>query len=159
MSEVKNQDQPVYDAGDQAIIERAKTILFERMYKPRQSIVSTTDSMDLCTLLLREKDREVFGVLYLDNNHGLIEFVELSVGTVDKATVYPREVIRKGLQLNAVAMVLTHNHPSGASKPSQADKTITNRIIEVAHLVDMHVLDHIVVGNDCYSFAQMGDLH
>ncbi|WP_048667371.1 JAB domain-containing protein, partial [Vibrio crassostreae] len=85
------------------------------------------------------------------NQHQLIEFNELFFGTVDSASVYPREVVKLVLERNASAVIFAHNHPSGDSNPSQADRRITERLKDALALVDVRVLDHIVVGSDCVS--------
>ena len=101
--------------------------------------------------------REVFGCLFLDNRHRLICFDEVFHGTIDGASVHPREVVKLALARNAAAVILAHNHPSGVAEPSQADELITGRLREALALVDIRVLDHIVVGDGaCVSFAERG---
>ena len=92
------------------------------------------------------QEREVFGCLFLDNRHRLIAVEELFLGTVDGASVHPREVVKRALKLNAAAVILAHNHPSGVAEPSQADELITARLRDALALVDIRVLDHLVVG-------------
>lgn len=106
---------------------------------------------------LRHRQREVFCVLLLDNQHRLLSYEELFQGTIDGASVYPREVVKLALSHNAAAVILAHNHPSGIAEPSQADKRITERLQQALQLVDIRVLDHLVVG-DCQvtSFAERG---
>lgn len=94
--------------------------------------------------------------MFLDNQHRLIAFEELFFGTIDSASVYPREVLKAALKVNAAAIILAHNHPSGDATPSQADKQITQRLKEALALVDIRVLDHIVVGDSAISFAERG---
>ena len=94
--------------------------------------------------------------MLLNNQHQMIEFNELFFGTVDSASVYPREVVKLVLEKNVSAVIFTHNHPSGDSNPSQADRRITERLKDALALVDLRVLDHIVVGSDCVSFAERG---
>jgi DNA repair protein RadC len=106
---------------------------------------------------LRDKPYEVFCVLFLDNRHRLIAFDELFRGTIDGASVHPREVVRQALQRNAAAVILAHNHPSGVAEPSQADELITLRLKDALGLVDIRVLDHLIVGgNRCVSLAERG---
>lgn len=106
---------------------------------------------------LMHLEHEVFAGLFLDNKHRVIEFKILFQGTVDGASVYPREVIKHALKINAVALIFAHNHPSGSVTPSQADIAITNKLKEGLQLVDMRVLDHVIVGgNKTYSFAEHG---
>ena len=103
------------------------------------------------------QEREIFGVMFLDNRHRLIALEEMFAGTVDGASVHPREVVKRALKLNAAAVILAHNHPSGVAEPSQADELITVRIRDALALVDIRVLDHIVVGSGtCVSMAERG---
>ena len=105
---------------------------------------------------LAHYDKEVFGVMFLDTQHRLIEFKEMFFGTLDAASVYPREVVKAALERNAGAVIFAHNHPSGIPEPSQADRKITQRLSEALGLIDIKVLDHIVVGEQCVSFAERG---
>jgi DNA repair protein RadC len=106
---------------------------------------------------LRDRPFEVFCCLFLDNRHRLIAFDELFRGTIDGASVHPREVVRQALYRNAAAVILAHNHPSGVAEPSQADELITHRLKDALALVDIRVLDHLIVGdNRCTSFAERG---
>lgn len=106
---------------------------------------------------LRHHHHEVFGVLFLDNQHRLRAFEELFRGTIDGASVYPREVVKRALAHNAAAVILAHNHPSGVAEPSQADRRITDRLTQALDLVGVRVLDHMVVGDgDVVSFAERG---
>jgi DNA repair protein RadC len=108
---------------------------------------------------LRPYPYEVFACLYLDNQHRLLAFEELFRGTIDGASVYPRELVKQALHHNAAAVILAHNHPSGVAEPSQADIQITRRIKSALELVDIRVLDHIIVGDaDTVSLAQAGQL-
>ncbi len=108
---------------------------------------------------LRAYSYEVFACLFLDNQHRLIHFAELFRGTIDGASVYPREVVKQALEHNAAAVILAHNHPSGIAEPSQADIQITKRIQSALQLVDIRVLDHIIVGDaETTSLAQLGQL-
>ncbi len=115
---------------------------------------ATRDYLKMC---LRAYPHEVFACLFLDNRHQVICFEELFSGTIDGASVYPREVVKRALQHNAAALILAHNHPSGVAEPSQADRNITRRLAEALSLVDIRVLDHIVVGDgQLVSFAERG---
>ena len=106
---------------------------------------------------LKRQQREVFGCLFLDTQHRLIEYEELFFGTIDGASVHPREVLRRALELGAAAIILVHNHPSGAPEPSQADCRITSRLVAALALVDIRVLDHLIVGDTTVtSFAERG---
>ncbi|WP_432697021.1 RadC family protein [Marinobacterium sp. YM272] len=106
---------------------------------------------------LRHENREVFACLLLDNRHRVIRFEPLFFGTINAASVYPREVVSLALRHQAAAMILAHNHPSGVAEPSQADRQITDRLIDALALVEVRVLDHLVVGDgESVSFAERG---
>lgn len=111
----------------------------------------------LLVAMLGGKEHEVFGALYLDSQHYVVASEELFRGTIDGASVYPREVIKSALKVNAAAIVFYHNHPSGKPEPSLADKQITRRLVEALALIDIRVLDHVVCGGGtCVSFAERG---
>ncbi|MCW9710362.1 DNA repair protein RadC [Avibacterium sp. 21-586] len=106
---------------------------------------------------LEHKEREVFLVLFLDNQHRLIKKEEMFLGTINTAAVYPREIVKSALFCNAAAIILAHNHPSGIAEPSNSDRFITEKIQKVAELVEIRVLDHFVIGKGCYvSFSEKG---
>jgi DNA repair protein RadC len=108
---------------------------------------------------LRQENREIFAVLFLNNQHQVIKFEKLFYGTLDAAAVYPRIVVEFALKHHAAAVILTHNHPSGVAEASIADKQITTRLEKALALIDVRVLDHVIVaGHQCYSFAEHGEL-
>ena len=112
---------------------------------------------DLLKLRMRHLSYEVFACLFLDNQHQVIGFEEMFRGTLDSASVYPREVIKRALELQAKALIFAHNHPSGITEPSQADRDLTDRLSRALALVDIRVLDHFVVGDgEPFSFAERG---
>ncbi len=106
---------------------------------------------------LSRHQREVFACMFLDNQHRLIAYEELFFGTIDGASVHPREVVKRALETNAAAVIFAHNHPSGIAEPSQADQRITDRLKSSLMLVDVRVLDHMIVGEaEVLSFAERG---
>jgi DNA repair protein RadC len=106
---------------------------------------------------LRHQPREVFAILFLDSQNRLIAYEELFFGTIDGASIYPREVVRRALAHNCASVILSHNHPSGVAEPSQADCRITRRLQESLELIDVRVIDHMVVGDSAViSFAERG---
>lgn len=108
---------------------------------------------------LSDRKNEVFGVTFLDTRHRMIANEELFMGTVDGAAVYPRVVVQRALEINAAAIVIYHNHPSGEPEPSQADLALTRRLREALGMVDVTVLDHLVVGSGrIHSMAETGQL-
>lgn len=101
--------------------------------------------------------REVFGCVFLDNRHRLIRYEALFLGTVDRASIHPRELLRRSLELNAAAVILAHNHPSGIAEPSPSDLTLTQDVVALLAKIDVRVLDHLVVGRGSeVSFAERG---
>jgi DNA repair protein RadC len=118
---------------------------------------SPADTKHYLRLKLGSNEREVFAVLYLNNRHQLISYEELFFGTIDGATVHVREIVKLRLKLNAAAIILAHNHPSGTCEPSRADEVITQRIKEACALMEIRVLDHLVVSaKDAVSMAERG---
>ena len=139
------------------LIAEAKNLLFKRLQSRNQVFTSPQSVKDYLSLQLADREREVFCCLFLDNQHRLIEYQELFAGTIDGCSVYPREVVKAALKMNAAAVILAHNHPSAVAEPSQADQRITERLKEALLLMDIRVLDHFVVGgNTVESFAERG---
>ena len=140
----------------QAILEMARRHTFEEL--DRGDILTSPEATRAyLSNQLRNYPYEVFACLFLDNQHHILEFEELFRGTIDGASVYPREVVKKALDHNAAAVIFAHNHPSGISEPSQADKLITNKLKQALDLLDIRVLDHFIIGDGMpYSFAEHG---
>ncbi len=120
---------------------------FEASLTVGEAIRSPTDTEAFLRARLRDLPHELFCCLYLDNRHRVLRFVELFRGTIDGTSVYPREVVKEALSVNAAAVILAHNHPSGVAEPSQADERITRRLKAALDLVDIRLLDHFVVGD------------
>lgn len=131
---------------DDAAIARALAILDARMFKHGEALISPRDSAAYLKLKLAGNPYEVFACLFLDNRHRVLAFEEMFRGTLDGASVHPREVVRAALKHNAAAVILSHNHPSGVSEPSAADRNITHQLRDALQLVGVRVLDHIVIG-------------
>ncbi|MCC5888649.1 MAG: DNA repair protein RadC [Gammaproteobacteria bacterium] len=122
-----------------------------------EHVSSPASTFEHLQALLIDKEHEIFGALLMNTRHRIIRFEELFRGTIDGASVHPREVVKAALQHNAAAVVLVHNHPSGDPEPSRSDVRITRRLVEALALVDVRVLDHVVVAGDgCVSFAERG---
>ena len=128
-----------------AALELARRSLAEQL-QDKPSLGNPRDSGDYLRARLRDLPYEVFGCLYLDNRHRVLAFEELFRGTVDGASVHPREVVRACLQHNACAVIFAHNHPSGVAEPSAADRAITHELRNALQLVGVRVLDHLVIG-------------
>ena len=146
----------VRSASDDEVIAGARTIL-ERSFRRRTSLSSPRMARDFLAMRYSLTEHELFVVLFLDNRHRLIECSEMFRGTIDGASVHPREVVKAALQKNAAAVILVHNHPSGVAEPSQADEIITSRLREALALVDIRVVDHLIVaGGATVSLAERG---
>ena len=133
-------------AQENRVIEKALQILDQRIFTRGPELTSPGLVADYLKLQLAQQDHEVFGVVFLDAKHRVLQFEVLFHGSIDSASVYPRQVVKRALAHNAAAVILTHNHPSGCPQPSQADRTLTARLKEVLAVVDVHVLDHFIVG-------------
>lgn len=165
MPAVNDENTPTYDAlshqeradFEESILEQAREIAKARLMRAGTTINGKRDAERFLLDYLNGRPNEVFLCVMLDNRHQPIDTFELT-GTIDGCSVYPREVVRSALMHNAAAIILAHNHPSGVSEPSSADKIITERLREALRLVDIRVLDHIVIGSedDIYSFAEGG---
>ena len=141
-----------------ATLELARRALGERLTSGT-SLRNPRDSGEFLRARLRHLPYEVFACLFLDNRHRVLAFEELFRGTVDSASVHPREVVRACLKHNASAVILAHNHPSGVAEPSGADRTITRSLREALQLIEVRVLDHLVIGADePVSMAALGML-
>lgn len=138
------------------ILSWAHNILEDR-FRRSHYLTSPHATRDFLKSWLANEERERFILILLDNQHGILDCQVLFEGTIDGASVYPREVVKAALKHNAAAVVLAHNHPSGEPEPSTADKQITNRLIQALQTVDIRVLDHLIVGgNQTLSFAERG---
>ena len=148
----------LFTAEEQATLAHAADILKSKLIISEQPALTSPDMVKtFCQHSLAAKEHEVFGVIFLDNQHRVRSTAELFTGTVDAASVYPREVVKKALAENAAAVILFHNHPSGVAEPSQADRRITRRLADALALVDIKVLDHFVVSfESTVSFAERG---
>lgn len=143
--------------SETAILEQARAILDRRIRRDPFRITSPDTALEYLQLRVGHLEHEVFGVIWLDNRHGVIDVGELFRGTIDGAHVAPREVLKEAMRLNAMAAVFYHNHPSGDPTPSEADRRLTTKLQELFRLVDMRVLDHFVIGaGETYSMAEHG---
>lgn len=147
---------PAKYAQLQAVLEMSRRALREEMQR-RDALTSPAAVRDYLRLALQGKEREVFVAVFLDAQHRAIGVEELFAGTLAQTSVYPREVVRRALALNAAAIIFAHNHPSGVAEPSHADQALTRALIQALALVDVRVLDHFVVARgSCVSFAERG---
>ncbi|WP_106478968.1 RadC family protein [Phytohalomonas tamaricis] len=140
----------------QASLELSKRHL-ETLLSRGEALTSPLVVKRFLSAHLRDLSHEVFAALFLDTQHRVLRFEKLFTGTLDSASVYPREVAKRALTLNAGAVIFAHNHPSGMAEPSDADRRITHRLNEALGLFDIRVLDHFVVGDgEVVSFAERG---
>lgn len=140
----------------QAVLEMARRHLQETLERG-DALTSPAATRQYLAARLRDLDHEVFACLFLDTRNRVIRYEELFRGTLDGASVHPREVVKRALGLNAAAIIFAHNHPSGVAEPSGADERITRRLRDALALVEIRVLDHIVVGEGKpVSFAERG---
>ena len=141
-----------------AVMEMARRALAQQMQAV--PIFETPQQVkDYVALQLGGKLHEVFAVLFLDGHHRLLAFEELFQGSLAQTSVYPREVVKRALALNAAAVILAHNHPSGVAEPSRADDSLTITLRDALRLVEVKVIDHLVVGQGTvFSFAESGKL-
>lgn len=147
---------PAKRAELSAVIELARRSLQQRL-ADRPAFDSPGAVRDYLRLQLGAREQEVFAVLFLDAQHRLLQFDEMFRGTLTQTSVYPREVVRRALALNAAAVILAHNHPSGVAEPSRADEFLTQSLKSALQLVDVRVLDHMVVARGgVVSFAERG---
>ena len=148
-------DSPVTEAD---ILQMAQQLAMSRLSKGRV-LTEPRHVFSHLQTLLQYHEYEVFAVLLLDSKHRVIGFRELFRGTLDGASVYPREVVKIALEHNAAAVILVHNHPSGDPEPSQADRTLTTTLKNALDMIGTRILDHVVVGcESCVSLAERGYL-
>ena len=130
----------------QAVLEMSRRHLAERLRRD-SALESPQAVRDYLKSLLRHEQHEVFGCLFLDSKHRMLAFEVLFRGSIDSASVYPRQVVKRALAHNAAAVIFCHNHPSGVTEPSQADRTLTKCLIQALDLIEVRVLDHFIVGD------------
>ena len=143
------------ETTEQDVLAAAENILKGKLER-QGSLGNPTDASDFLRMRLGALLHEEFHVLWLDNRHRILDCQKLFTGTIDGASIYPREVVRAALNINACAAIFAHNHPSGVAEPSAADRAITKELREALSLIGVRILDHIVVGAECVSMAGRG---
>lgn len=144
-------------SSDEAVLKRAEQILLARLSDHRISLKEPADAAAYFKVRIGTLDREQFEALWLDQQHRVLHTETLARGTLNEASVYPREVIKAALNVSAAAVIFAHNHPSGVAEPSWADRALTRRLKDALALLDIRVLDHFVItANDSVSFAERG---
>ncbi|HDS8575032.1 TPA: DNA repair protein RadC [Klebsiella variicola] len=148
---------PVLPLTAQRTVKRALTLLDRHLRETGVAFTSTQAARDWLRLKMAGLEREEFMVLYLNQQNQLIAYETLFTGTINSTEVHPREVVKRALYFNAAAVLFAHNHPSGDTTPSQADKAVTQRLVQALQLVDIRVPDHLIVGGtQILSFAEHG---
>ena len=154
----ENEEQAIYLAQsvtEDEIINKALDIVAARLSKKSDILNNPQVAIQFFQLYFSKQSHESFCVVYLDNQHRVIDIDEFFVGTIDGVSIYPREVVKFALEKNAAAVMFAHNHPSGMAQPSEADKTITTRLKIALNTVEIKTLDHFIIGGtEHYSFAE-----
>ncbi len=155
---VQTEDLPPYGAEiEDGVIQKALDILASRIRKAESFLNSPGAVRDFLRIKMTGLEHEVFSIVFLNAQHGVIAVEEMFRGTLSQTTVYPREILKRVMHHNAAAVILAHNHPSGLAEPSHADKNLTETLRKTFSLIDVTVLDHfIVAGGECISFAERG---
>lgn len=153
---VRDVDGQYRPARAEEVLAQARRVLSHRVRRGA-TMSSPQAEKDHLRLEIGVLEHEVFCVLFLDAQYRIIELKQMFRGTVTQTSVYPREVVKTALALNSAAVILAHNHPSGAAEPSRADEFLTQTLKTALALVDVRVLDHFVVGGaEVRSFAELG---
>ncbi|MFC4160705.1 RadC family protein [Chitinimonas lacunae] len=139
------------------IVQQAITLLEQRLFKDRSPLDGPAAACEYLRLKLVSAPNEIFAAVFLDSRHQVLAFEQLFSGTVDGADVYPRVVLQRALVHNATSLILAHQHPSGCTTPSDADRRITLRLRDALAMIDVRILDHFIIGKGKpYSFAESG---
>ncbi len=152
---VQDQDGTYLPASKKVVLTEANKLAGYQLRRGA-SILSSDCAKAVIGHKLRNRQHEVFGCLFLDSSHRVLAFKEMFTGTINRTTVHPRLIVMEALQLNAAAVILAHNHPSGENKPSKQDVTLTNTLADILHVIDVRVLDHLVVGDEVTAFSDLG---
>lgn len=141
---------------EETVLAEARSIIGSRFQRGKR-LICANDAQEMAIHEFSTADREIFACLFLDNRHAVLSFEKLFFGTIDRSHVHPRVVAKRALDVQAGAVILIHNHPSGDPEPSNSDIALTKQLIECLTLFDVRVLDHIIVGgNKTLSFAEKG---
>ena len=144
-------------SSEQQIVQAATAILERRLFQRGPALASPQDVIDYLRLTVSREDREVFTVIFLDTRHRVIAVEPLFFGTIDGAPVMPRVILHRALLLNSAAIIAAHNHPSGDTVPSDADRSLTTELATLLRRVDIRLLDHFVIAQgEPFSFAKAG---
>ncbi|MDD3816044.1 MAG: JAB domain-containing protein [Desulfocapsaceae bacterium] len=153
---IKDEQGQYITATTPEIIKEGRSRTRSTLKKGSEFIGGSQAAKEAIASKISSYQHEVFGCLFLDTKNCILEWKEMFQGTIDSTTVYPREVVKEALRLNAAKVILAHNHPSGNTDPSPQDIELTIKLKEILKIIDVKVLDHIVVGDDLTSFTDMG---
>ncbi|CAB5671131.1 DNA repair protein RadC [Delftia tsuruhatensis] len=147
----------VIPTDDDLIIQQAIAILEHRLFQRGPRLSGPKDVCAFLRLQLVAQEHEVFAAVFLDSQHQVLAYERLFQGSIDITTVYPRVILKRALEHGASAVVLCHNHPSGDTQPSAADRRLTEHVQTVLQLIEVRLLDHLIIGKgQPYSFAESG---
>lgn len=153
---IQDEQGEYHPANTQTILKESLTLSRSVLRKGASITSSKMAKEAIAAKFLNYLEREVFGCLFLDNQHRIIEWKELFFGTINVNTIYPREVVKAALQLNAASVILAHNHPSGSATPSPKDRDLTKKMTEILLVIDVKVLDHLIIGDSILSMSDIG---
>lgn len=153
---IQNEQGQYVPAPSKTIIKEGRSRTRATLKRGTDYIGSTEAAREAISTLLVKKENEVFGCLFLDAKHRIIKWTEMFFGTIDSTKVYPREVVKEALRVNAASVILAHNHPSGNSRPSRQDLELTRMLKDILLVIDVLVLDHIIVGDEVTSLSDKG---
>ncbi len=152
---VQDQDGEYRPAPKKLVLTEANKLIGYQLRRGA-SILSSETAKVVIGCKLRGRQQEVFACLFLDSRHRVLAFKEMFTGTINHTTVHPREIVKEALQLNAEAVILAHNHPSGMNQPSAQDITLTRILVDILKVVDVRILDHLIVGDETVAFSDLG---
>lgn len=155
---IQDQDGTYHPAPKKLVLTEANRLVGYQLR--RGSLILSSDcAKKVIGYKLHGRQNEVFACLFLDSQHRILVFKEMFFGTINHTTVHPREILKEALLQNAVAVIFAHNHPSGNIQPSNQDIELTNTLKEILKVIDVRILDHFVIGEDTFSFADNGLLN
>ena len=153
---IRDEQGGYYPATTKDIIKEGRNCASTQLRRGKEIVSSSAEAKEAIASKFQSQEREIFGCLFLDSRNRVLSWIELFLGTINSAQIYPREVVKEALRLNAASVIFAHNHPSGDTTPSPQDIDLTHKLQEILKVVDVRVLDHIVVGDTTVSFSDMG---
>ena len=153
---IRDEQGGYYPTTTKDIIKEGRNCASAQLRRGKEIVSSSTEAKEAIASKFQSQEREIFGCLFLDSRNRVLSWIELFLGTINSAQIYPREVVKEALRLNAASVIFAHNHSEGSSEISPQDIDLTNKLQEILKVVDVRVLDHIVVGDTTVSFSDMG---